>query len=145
LKPKIQKKIARYIVNAGDVIISIAGSIGLIAPVSSSLDGANLTENAAKLVARKKGTVDPMFLAMLLRMPVIQSQIGSHIGQVTIGKLALFRIEKLRVPLPPIELQHEFARRVSAVEKLKAAQNASLAKLDALFASLQHRAFRGEL
>ena len=49
------------------------------------------------------------------------------------------------VPLPPIELQREFARRVHAVEKLKTAQRASLAELDALFASLQHRAFRGEL
>jgi type I restriction enzyme S subunit len=35
--------------------------------------------------------------------------------------------------------------RVGAVEKLKTAQRASLAELDALFASLQHRAFRGEL
>jgi len=34
---------------------------------------------------------------------------------------------------------------VTAVEKLKTAQRASLAKLDALFATLQHRAFRGEL
>ena len=49
------------------------------------------------------------------------------------------------VPLPPIELQREFARRVEAVEKLKTAQCVSLAELDALFASLQHRAFRGEL
>jgi type I restriction enzyme S subunit len=31
------------------------------------------------------------------------------------------------------------------VEKLKTAQRAALAELDALFASLQHRAFRGEL
>jgi type I restriction enzyme S subunit len=31
------------------------------------------------------------------------------------------------------------------VEKLKAAHGASLAEIDALFASLQHRAFRGEL
>jgi hypothetical protein len=36
----------------------------------------------------------------------------------------------------------EFAHRVAAVEKLKATQRASLAELDALFASLQHRAFR---
>ena len=47
--------------------------------------------------------------------------------------------------VPPIALQREFARRVGAVEKLKTAQRASLAELDALFASLQHRAFRGEL
>lgn len=41
--------------------------------------------------------------------------------------------------------QRKIARRVVAVEMLKAAHCASLAKLDALFASLQHRAFRGEL
>lgn len=57
--------------------------------------------------------------------------------------LALLR--SLAVPFPPIELQREFARQISAVEKLKASQRASLAKLDAFFASLQHRAFRGEL
>ena len=51
----------------------------------------------------------------------------------------------LRVPVPPISLQREFARRVTAVERLKTAHRASLAELDALFATLQHRAFRGEL
>lgn len=44
-----------------------------------------------------------------------------------------------------ISLQREFARRVAAVEKLKATQRTALAELDALFASLQHRAFQGEL
>ena len=56
--------------------------------------------------------------------------------------------EKLRalpVPLPPITLQIEFVRRVEAVEKLKATQRESMAELNALFASLQYRAFRGEL
>ncbi len=57
--------------------------------------------------------------------------------------LAILR--DLDVPLPPLDLQMEFARRVAAVEKLKTAHHASLADLDALFAALQHRAFRGEL
>jgi type I restriction enzyme S subunit len=54
-------------------------------------------------------------------------------------------VEQFRVLLPPITLQREFARRVTTVEALKTAQRVSLAELDALFASLQHRAFRGEL
>ena len=54
-------------------------------------------------------------------------------------------VEQFRVLLPPIELQREFARRVTAVETLKTKHRASLAELDALFAALQHRAFRGEL
>jgi type I restriction enzyme, S subunit len=65
LKPEIQDEISRYIVNTGDVIISIAGSIGLVAPVRASLDGANLTENAAKLVPREKGIYDEVFLSGL--------------------------------------------------------------------------------
>src|SRR6266404_3242656 len=48
-------------------------------------------------------------------------------------------------PKTPTSLQREFTRRVQAVEKLKSVQRASLAELDALFATLQHRAFRGEL
>jgi len=54
-------------------------------------------------------------------------------------------ISSLRIPVPPISLQREFSRRITAVEKLKATHRAALAELDALFASLQHRAFRGEL
>lgn len=145
LKPEIQAEISRYIVNTGDVVISIAGSIGLIAAVSASLDGANLTENAAKLVPRAKGVYDPIFLSTFLQTPSAQSQIGSHIGQVTIGKLALFRIEKIKLPLPPMEAQLKFARCVEAVQQYWNVHRASISGLDSLFASLQHRAFQGEL
>ena len=47
--------------------------------------------------------------------------------------------------IPPIPLQRGSARRVTVVEALKTAQRTSLAELDALFATLQHRAFQGEL
>ena len=145
LKPEIQAGISRYIVNTGDVIISIAGSIGLIAAVPATLDGANLTENAAKLVPRASNVYDSVFLAAFLLTQYGQSQIGSHVGQVTIGKLALFRIEKIRVPVPPLALQHEFARRVTGGKALRAIHCASRSELDALFASLQHRAFNSAL
>ena len=145
LTPEVQKSIERYVVNTGDVIISIAGSIGLIAPVPASLDGANLTENAAKLVQRRAGDYLPDFLAFMLGTKAIQDQIQSHVGQVTIGKLALFRIEKLNVPLPPLPLQQIFATRIASIEALKATHRRALAALDALFASLQQRAFTGAL
>jgi type I restriction enzyme S subunit len=51
----------------------------------------------------------------------------------------------IRTILPPLPLQQEYARRVQAVEHLRATQRKSLATLDELFASLQHRAFAGEL
>jgi type I restriction enzyme S subunit len=68
-------------------------------------------------------------------------------GKTTSGlnTISVSEVRGTPVALPPIELQREFAHRIQAVEKLKAAQRASLAEMDALFVSLQHRAFRGEL
>ena len=54
-------------------------------------------------------------------------------------------VKSLTIPLPPLNLQHGFATIVKSVEQQKAHQQAHLAELNALFASLQSRAFRGDL
>ena len=51
----------------------------------------------------------------------------------------------LSVPLPPFPLQQTFATRIQSIEALKATHRAALAQLDALVASLQQRAFAGQL
>ena len=54
-------------------------------------------------------------------------------------------IKSLAISLPPLDLQHRFAAIVESVEHQKVSQRAHLAELDTLFASLQSRAFRGDL
>ncbi len=51
----------------------------------------------------------------------------------------------LNIPLPPLPLQQTFATRIASIEALKATHRRALAALDALFASLQQRAFAGQL
>ena len=51
----------------------------------------------------------------------------------------------LSIPLPPLPLQQTFATRIASIEALKATHRRALAALDALFASLQQRAFAGAL
>ena len=72
-------------------------------------------------------------------------QIVTWGASTTLPILKKSSFEKIEIPVPPLPLQREFARRVTAVEKLKTAQSAVLAELDALFATLQHRSFRGQL
>ena len=57
--------------------------------------------------------------------------------------LAILR--ELTLINPPFDLQCSFADRVAEIVKLKTHHRAHLSKLDALFTSLQHRAFRGKL
>jgi type I restriction enzyme, S subunit len=59
--------------------------------------------------------------------------------------LTLDHLKGFPLILPPLPLQQEFAQRIEAIEHLKSQHRESLAQLDKLFSSLQHRAFRGEL
>ena len=61
------------------------------------------------------------------------------------GMVSKSRFEGIMLMCPPMPLQRKFASRVVSVEKLRTTHRASLAELDALFAALQHRAFRGEV
>ena len=62
-----------------------------------------------------------------------------------LNTISVSQVRSAPLALPPLDLQQEFARRVAAVEAVRLAHRASLAKFDSLFVSLQHRAFRGEL
>jgi type I restriction enzyme S subunit len=68
-------------------------------------------------------------------------------GKSTSGlnTISVSEVRGTPVALPPLALQQTFATRIQAVEALKATHRAALTELDALFASLQHRAFTGGL
>lgn len=63
----------------------------------------------------------------------------------TFAELKIFALKDLIVHFPPASQQRRFAAIVASVERQKARLRAHLAELDALFASLQSRAFNGEL
>ena len=68
-------------------------------------------------------------------------------GKSTSGlnTISVSNVRETPVALPPLSLQQTFATRIQAIEALKATHRTALAQLDALFASLQQRAFAGEL
>ena len=90
--------------------------------------------------------IDPLFLNWLVGSQRGKKYFLRSAKQTTgIASINMTQLRGFPLLIPPLALQREFARRVAAVEKLKTAQRAALTELDALFASLQHRAFRGEL
>ena len=88
----------------------------------------------------------PSFLTCQLRYSesVRKQMHGVTTGAIMPG-INVTKLRELRVKIPPLPLQQEFARRIQAIDRLKSLYRHSLAQLDALFQSLQHRAFRGEL
>jgi type I restriction enzyme, S subunit len=94
----------------------------------------------------KQEFIDRAFLQNVWNSDAVRAQIES-LARTTNGtfKVNQTMLEGISLLIPPIALQQEFAQRVNTIAQLKATHRKSLAQLDALFASLQHRAFRGEL
>ncbi len=69
----------------------------------------------------------------------------SRATSTTVPILNKSNFEKLEIPVPPKHLQQVFTQRVEAVGRTKELQKKSAEQIDNLFASLQHRAFRGDL
>lgn len=134
----------------GDLLFSRANTmelVGAVAYVESTPPNVLLPDKLWRFVWRDPSAVEPLFVWALFQTPTLRREIGRR-ATGTSGSMKNISQEKvfgIRTILPPTALQRQFAHRVQAVERLKQAHRASLAELDALFASLQHRAFRGEL
>ena len=115
LEPKSYEKISRYTISSKDVYISIAGTIGLAGVVPEELENANLTENAAKICNLKE--INNRYLAYSLTSDYCQKQIRAFTGKATQPKLALFRIEKIKILLPPLEEQRGIVEALSNIDQ----------------------------
>ena len=93
----VQKKISRYTVDAGDLVVSIVGTVGSCAIVPAELHRANLTENCAKILLNTEDyTTD--FLYYFLRSPQGQQEIFKNTVGSTQLKLPLYGIENIDLP-----------------------------------------------
>ena len=141
--PEIAAKFERSRVCAGEIVMSIRATVGTTAKVPSQLAGANLTQGTAR-ISPGADTV-PSFLLSFIRSQGSQAWLQRQVKGATFKEITLKRLRQMPIHVPPLDLQHRFAAIVQSVEQQKASQHAHLDELDTLFASLQSRAFRGDL
>lgn len=143
----VYEKISRYTISSDDIYVSIAGSIGKVGIIPSCIDGANLTENAAK-ITNIKG-INQKYLCLFLKSEFAQYQMQSATIATTQAKLALFRIESLTFPLPPLSEQQRIVERIEELfAKLDEAKERLHEVADSFAvrkAAILHKAFTGEL
>lgn len=142
------KKISRYIINEDEVFISIAGTIGRVGMIPENLNGANLTENAAKLTNFKN--IFPRFMMYYLASPYLEQVISFSTKATSQPKLALFRIGNMNLNYPmKIEEQQQIVSEIeskfSVIDKVEQIVEGSLEKAEKLRKSILKSAFEGKL
>lgn len=138
----ISNAFRRSLLKPGDLLMSIRGHVGRFAVVPTELDGANITQDTARLAIVG---ADPVFVRECLRTEGFQQWMAKHTKGVAVRGINLGDVKLLPIILPDLSEQRKFARLATAAGNLRASERTALAVLNSLFASLQHRAFLGDL
>lgn len=87
----------------------------------------------------------PEYIVWLLWFLAARGGLSDHVTSATIAHLTGEKLKAMKIPVPSLSEQHEFVKLLNALMESRNRLGQSSTELDALFASLQHRAFRGEL
>ncbi len=129
-------------IEPGDVLLSITADLGRTAVVPDCITKAHINQHLAIL---RFTNLNPVFVSYQLASNGGQAQFDRLNREGVKAGLNFNDVKSIRLTNPPLYLQHHFAAIAESVEQHKAAQRAHLTELDTLFASLQSRAFRGDL
>lgn len=129
-------------IKSGDILMTRVGLVGQTAIVPQEIHEAHAGN---VIIIRLKPNVNKKFYETLLNSSFIQNQIyQGRVGgvqQVFNTKIAM----RLKVIIPPTQIQEEYSRIIAKYEMLKLNQQKSTDGIGSLFNSLKSKAFKGEL
>ena len=136
----------KHLVRYGDVLFNRTNSADLVGKSAIYRRHEPMAYAGYLIRLRVNDTAEPEYLAAYLNThrakQILRKMCKSIIGMANINAR---EVQTMKIAVPSLALQRKFARRVEAVERVKASQRAHLAELDGLFTSLQDRAFSGRL
>lgn len=110
-----QKFISKYIVNTGDIIMSIVGTIGLIGIVGNTLNNANLTENCVKVV--NVSNIEKEYLYYFLISTYGQSEMSKGIVGAVQLKLPIKNIQNISIKAPNLIIQKKISNILQSLDE----------------------------
>ena len=124
---------------AGGVVMAVSGAVGL--PAILSVDAC--IHDGFVGFRDLHQSVLPEFFYWFLSVNREQNK-SQGTGAIWVN-LTTDQVKRFSVPVPPVSLQERFVKKMKEITTQNDLQTFSLNKIDRLFASLQHRAFQGEL
>ena len=124
----------------GDILITSRGTLGQCYIVKVN-DRFYFQDGMISWLSGYMDGVTPLYISYLFTMPGFRKQIDSMQAGSTVAYLSITMIKKLKVMLPDIESQQQFASFVSKTEKTKITISRSLEKLETLKKALMQEYF----
>jgi len=114
--PEIHRQYLRSALAGGDVLVSIRGTVGKVAPVPVELSGGNITQDSARLAFIEP--IDTKYLMVVMRSPPVQNYWASFSKGAAVQGLNIGDLRPTPIPLPPLAEQHRIVAKVDALMSL---------------------------
>lgn len=137
--PEIETPYKRSRLRKNDLLISIRGTIGRVAEVPDSLDGANITQDTARISL--KSEVNHVYLRSILESSYFQDQVKVRITGLAVQGINLGELRKLKIPLPPEQSQDEIAEKITSLKTVFLKSQESVNASQAIYKSLINQVF----
>lgn len=140
-------KLKNVAVESNDVLFNITGaSVCRCTVVPNDVLPARVNQHVS-ILRPISNQLHPLFLSHLLISENIKIQllgVGSAGGAI-MEAITKEQLEKFKIPIPPIELQNLFAKRVQLIATQMQQAHEAMEKSELLFKGLLQQAFKGEL
>ncbi len=140
--PEIEKGYKRSRLIPGDILISIRGTVGRVAEVPPELDGANITQDTARLSI--KSDLHHRYVRTILESNYAQRQITSKITGLAVQGINIGELRKIRIPIPDLNVQEKFASECIAIRIAQTCCARSIASLKILIEGFFEASVNGE-
>ena len=127
------EELKRFQVKPNDIIMSCAGTMGKIAIIPPHAQKGII--NQALMLIRANDNLNVRYLYFLLKSNLFQTNITEGAKGTAMKNIAAVgSIKQQKIPLPPLELQQQFASQVEAIEKQKDLLRQQIADAETLMA-----------
>ena len=131
-------------IHPGDILFTIAGSLGRTGIVPATNTGLNCNQ-AVAIIRPMKESMNPFFLNGLLSSEAFNRNLLSNKVTATISNLSLGQIKQAVVPIPPQSEQKRFEESIKSIEAERKRAEKQIRDCNSLFNALLQKAFKGEL
>jgi type I restriction enzyme S subunit len=145
ITPEKFKEMSGFAIATNDLIMSCSGTIGKSAIVPSEFTPGIINQALLRIRA-DESKVLPAYLKSILDTPQVRRQLHGFVHGTGLQNFPpMSEVKNIEIPLLPLSDQKLFVEIMGNTQEFRSLQLSSAESLDRLFASLQHRAFQGEL
>lgn len=125
---------AKMVPTVGDILITSRGTLGLCYIIKTD-DKFYFQDGMVTWLSENTGDIIPIYITYVFSNNHFLEVLAGRANKSTVSYISIKQISKKEITVPPLPLQHLFAKRIEQIERQKSAVQKSITDLETLLAS----------